>query len=499
MPSKPLNVIILTSDEMRGDIPGFMGNPDVKTPNLDRLASKGVVFTRHFTVHGKCVPSRIAMQNGRYSHTDGYRTITQHMPEDQPNLLGLLKKRGYESAVFGHNHVWETLFPGEEQGKEKSAGYADYHSFVKPFHDLAKKERPVPPPAPNSPKPVELPDGDQLRSTRIEGKRGGFIDINRAEQAVRYLSQVRDRSKPFYLHVNMSSPHPPYQVEEPFYSMYDREGIRHYPGQLPENAPLPLRRMREIRTGLNVDPRVLKEMQCVYYGMCTRVDRDLGMVLDCIEREGLFENSVVLFTTDHGDFAGQYGLTEKWDTAMNDCIMHVPFILKAPGLPEGLRVNALTEHVDIPSTVLALLGEKPDWGVHGESMLPVLRGEKRKEAVFADGGHEEEMWARFLQGRSPEEQDKGPANGKQRTYYQYPETMSRTKMVRTEKWKLVIRLTGGNEIYDMENDPDELSNLWGVHERDARLKEVVMDLQTRLIDWCLRTDTDRPWQEKVGA
>ena len=126
MASKPKNLIILTSDEMRGDCPSFMGNPDCKTPRLDAFARRAVVFERHFAVHSKCVPSRISMVTGRYCHTDGFRTIYQHLPPDQPNLLGKLKECGYESAVFGLNHVWETLFASNEKGK----GYADYHSLL---------------------------------------------------------------------------------------------------------------------------------------------------------------------------------------------------------------------------------------------------------------------------------------------------------------------------------------------------------------------------------
>lgn len=109
MPRK--NLIFITSDEMRGDAPGFMGNPDCRTPSLDRLAGRGVTFTNHFCVHAKCVPSRISMMTGRYPHTDGFRTINQHLPPEEPNLLRVLKEHGYETAVFGHNHVWEDL-PG---------------------------------------------------------------------------------------------------------------------------------------------------------------------------------------------------------------------------------------------------------------------------------------------------------------------------------------------------------------------------------------------------
>ena len=492
MPAK--NVVVLTSDEMRGDCPGFMGNPDCKTPNLDALAQRGVVFNRHFTVHGKCVPSRIAMMTGRYCHTDGFRTIYQHLPPGDPNLMSFLRKQGYETAVFGHNHVWEDLFCGEEKDKPRSEGAADYHSFVGPFHDLAFQEDDVP--SPSEPVTAKVLADREAKGGRIEERMGGFKDLNRARQAVKYLTEVRDRGKPFYLHVNMGSPHPAYRVEEPFYSMYDRDAMRKWPHELPKNAPLPLQRMREVRTGLEVDSRTLTETQAVYYGMITRVDRDLGIVLGCLEEQGLLEDSIVLFTTDHGDFAGQYGLVEKWDTCMADCIMHVPFILWHPDLPRGTRVDSLSEHVDIPRTVLELLGMQPDWGVQGESLLPLLRGEKCKDAVFGDGGHEEEMWGRFsIRQRTQPDGTQRPLSGKQITYRDHPETMARTKMVRTYTHKLVMRLTGGNELYDLEADPWELDNRWD----DPALNSVELDLMQKLVEWSLRTDTDRPHQPNVAA
>jgi arylsulfatase A-like enzyme len=253
--------------------------------------------------------------------------------------------------------------------------------------------------------------------------------------------------------------------------------------------------MRDVRTGEEGTNEALNEIQAVYYRMVTKTDHLLGQVLDVVEEEGLFENTIVIFTNDHGDFAGQYGLVEKWDTAMVDCIMRSPLIVCAPGLPAGKRVSSLTENIDLPSTILDLMGTSPDWGVHGESLLPAIRGEKAKEAIFGDGGHEEEMWGRFGFGRK----DDPSLNAKQVTYRDYPETMSRTKMVRTEKWKLVVRLAGGNELYDMENDPKELNNLYPSVEGNAELKSVVSDLQLKLVEWCLRTDTDRPFEPKVGA
>jgi len=479
------NLIIITCDEMRGDAPGFMGNPDCLTPNIDNFAEKGIVFNQHFAVYGKCVPSRISMMTGRYSHTDGYRTIQQLMPSDQPNLVGKLKELNYETAVFGLNHVWEDFF-GDNS---KSSGYVDYHSFTEDSFDFINdKKWPVEQPDQDSREPLELEDGYQYKG-RIEKDLTFHDDCNRAEQAIHYLDEVRDKSRPFYMQLNLSRPHPPYAVEEPYFSMYDRDKITPWPYKLPENASLPLIKMREIRTGLEDPEENFRELQAVYYGMITKVDTLVGKVIETIKAQGLLEDSVVIFTVDHGDFAGQYGLPEKWDTAMQDCILHVPLIIHAPGLNKERDVDSLTQHIDLAPTIMDLLGIEADWGIHGESLLPIINGDKRKSAIFAEGGHEEEMWSRF---NSPVSDKRC---GKQDTYRYCPETMSRTKMVRTDDWKLIIRLTGGNELYNMKDDPQETHNIYG----NPQYNDIILDLQQKMIEWCLKTDTDQPFQKDVIA
>lgn len=483
------NVIVITSDELRGDCVAYAGNPDVQTPHLDAFAKTGAVFKNHFTIFPKCVPARVAMMTGRYCHTDGFRNIFQHLPNDQPNVVGILKERGYETAVFGINHVWENFF-GDNT---KSSGYIDYHSFTQDYFDHINERK------------WEPADYDGVKREPVVGKIGyaytdkitdahtGHCDDNRAEQAIHYLKEVRDRSKPFYMQLNISKPHPGYDCQDPYFSMYDRDTIQTFPHDIPKNAPLPFQKMREIRTGFDEDPACFRDIQATYYGMISRVDNQIGRVLQCIEEQGLYEDTVVIFTADHGDFAGQYGLFEKWDTVMHDCLLHVPMIVRTPDMNSGSEVVSLSEHVDVGPTILDALGLEPDWGVHGESMLPMIRGERMKQIVFAEGGHEEAMQARF--NGNIETKGNGRKQCKQITYHDHPQTMSRTKMARTDDYKLVIRLTGGNEFYDLRNDPHELDNKYG----DPAYMEIVNELQLELINWCIRTDTDRPFQEKVGA
>lgn len=492
------NIILITADEMRSDALGFMGNPDCQTPNLDRLAQRGVVFDQHFTVHGKCVPSRIAMLTGRYTHTDGFRTIHEHLPAGQPNVMSALRAAGYECAVFGLNHVWADLFPGEEKHLERSEGAADYHSFVGPFHDLAF----APPehPYPESQHPPRYEPATAICEYKgRQEKPTGFPDINRAHQAVHYLRNVRDTNKSFYLQVNFTSPHPPYQCEEPFFSMYDRNQIQAWPYALPPRAPLPLREQRHWRSVPEDREDIFREIQATYYGMISRVDRDIGIVLDELEHQNLLQDSIILFTSDHGDYAGQYGLTEKWDTSMVDCLMHVPLILCGTDLADGTRVSALSEHVDLPRTLLDLAGlpASARWDVHGDHLLDIANGTSVKPAVFANGGHEAEMRAR--RDPNPPIRADGRPDGKQVVYAKSPESMARTKMVRTQDWKLVMRETGDNELYDLRADPHEYQNLWPDGTPTPTIANVIIKLQQLLIEWTLRTDMDRPYQEKIGA
>lgn len=229
--------------------------------------------------------------------------------------------------------------------------------------------------------------------------------------------------------------------------------------------------------------------------MASQVDHLLGLVLETLRIQGLMDSTIVVFTSDHGDFAGQYGLCEKFDTVMSDCLLRVPCILHIPGQPPA-RCDALTQHVDLPATMLELLGlpSVPGWEMHGCSLLPAIAGRWRPEAVYADGGHEAPMRARFNAGLFDARGHKATA-GKQHTYAHEPDSMARCSMVRTERYKLVMRETGGHELYDLTVDPWELDNRFG----ELSLIDVQTDLMERLLRWHLRTVSDRPYQEHVGA
>ncbi|MFO7957764.1 MAG: sulfatase-like hydrolase/transferase [Candidatus Brocadiia bacterium] len=470
------NLLIICPDEMRGDCAGFMGNPDIQTPNMDALAARSTVFSRHMATFPKCVPARVCLMTGRYCHTDGLRSVSQHMERDRVDLLHRLRRAGYETAVFGKNHCWHP-------DVWESLDHRSYDAPMDGYKDFVETE-----PDPDGVTPLDLEDGWHYVGCNTRH----MPDEGYTEQTVDFLRNSRDRDRPFFLQVNIESPHPVYGVEEPWYSMYNRDGISAWPHELPANAPLPVVKQREIRTGTEPQQEAAREVQCVYYGMISKVDSLIGRILDAVREEGLWDDTVILFWVDHGDYAGQYTLAEKWDTHFPDCLIHVPCTIRGPGLPEGAAVDSLTDHADLAPTLCELLGLEPLRGMHGQSLLPFIHDGKRKRAVFADGGHEDEMLARArdVLAYCTEPRERRPA--KTQTYYQCPDTMARAKMVRTDRYKMVVRLRGGNELYDLQEDPWELNNRWG----DPDLADVVPELMQMLVDWSLRTDPDEPRLEK---
>ncbi len=492
-----MNILVLTADELRADCTGFGGNPDARTPNLDTLAARATVFSNHFTPFPKCVPARCAMLTGRHPHTDGLRSVSpeNHLGRGTRELVGELAKAGYQTAVLGLNHVWEDgWFYGEgERANEPGAGAVETTSFTRGIGHLAKVAVEYPPGVPRA-----VPDalGRVEFKGLLTGRQEGFHDVNRAAQALYWLRNIRDAGRSFYLQVNFSNPHPPYQAPEPYYSAVRPKAIRPFPYELPAGAPLCVRAQREWRLGNDAPEAAMREIQAVYLAMVAFVDAQIGRVLDGLRELGLEEETFVVFTSDHGDYAGQHGLVEKWDTDLRDCLLHVPFLIAGPGIPRGEIRDGLSDHTDFPETMLELLGlsADPAWNRHGRSLVPMLGGDPGKEAVFACGGHEPALRRRFP-AQAESLRAKGRLNDKQRTYLECPDSMARAKMIRTRDWKLVVRETGGDELYHLTEDPWEMNNLHSTPGHEA----VLLDLQRRLLEWCLLTDPDQPGLKTFGA
>ncbi|MBK1880472.1 sulfatase-like hydrolase/transferase [Pelagicoccus mobilis] len=474
--TKRKNLIILCPDQMRADALGFMGNEVCRTPNFDRLAERSVVFERHYTTFPKCAPARGTLMTGRYSHSDGMCTVQQTLKPEQPNLCRSLREQGYQTAVFGKNHCWA----------DEDWSRLDFNSWCPELVAIVE--------------PKQLVEEIDFQAEGLTPKRlhRGWDYLGNGtrhrpdeaytDQSIEFLERLRDPERPFFLQLNWESPHTEYGVEEPWFSMYDREALPALPCSMPSNAPLSVRAQRRHRTGLEDNPKAAKEVQATYYGMISKVDALCGKIMDTIERNGLWKDTVVLFLSDHGDYAGQYGLPEKFDTHFPDCLMQVPLTISDPDLPSGKKVSSLCDLASVAPTLCDLLGIEMLPNVHGESLLPVIAGEREIEAVFADGGHERGMREQYKAFTTPESAPEPLERSKTAVYYHEPESMARSQMVRTELHKLVVRETGDNEFYDLEKDPFEMNNLWGSPEIQKHLPR----LYEQLMRWNLKTLPESP-------
>jgi arylsulfatase A-like enzyme len=310
------------------------------------------------------------------------------------------------------------------------------------------------------------------------------------------IEQIHNRppDKPLCIYLPLIFPHPPYGVEDPWYSTIDRS-------LLPHRTPAPnhwdgkpsiLKGIYERQNMQTWTEDRWTELRATYYGMCARTDHQFGMVLDALRNVGIYDESVIFFFSDHGDFTGDYGLVEKTQNTFEDCLTRVPFVVKPPaGVPvqPGIR-DALVELIDFPATVEALTGINPEHTHFGRSLLPLITGEtdSHRDAVFCQGGrvHGE---THCMEWESPGGEDflYWPRLSLQRG--EGPEH-SKATMIRTSDYKYVHRLYESDELYDLRNDPAERYNRID----NPALAMVRAELVERLLQFYLETSDVVPHQ-----
>ena len=341
------------------------------------------------------------------------------------------------------------------------------------------------------------PDGDRYYSFyagRIQKPAGfppeeNFVYDGDWDVVFAAIQQIKHRppDQPLCLFLAIGYPHPPYGVEDPWYSQVDRAAV-------PPRAPAPAdwTRKPSILKGLS-DRQGLgswseerwAELRATYYGMCARTDHQFGLILQALKEAGIYDDTAVFLFADHGDFTGDYGLVEKTQNTFEDCLTHVPFIVKPPaGVPVRPGVNdALVELVDFRATVEDFTGLQSGYTHFGRSLKPLLAGQSvtHRDAVFCEGGrlHGE---VHCMERESP--------RGKDFLYWPRMSLQSeagpahtRASMFRTRRYKYVHRLYELDELYDLQEDPRELHNRID----DPALSAVQADLKQRLLDFYLET------------
>jgi arylsulfatase A-like enzyme len=448
------NIIVFYVDELRATALR-LHNPDgVATPNLARLAHRGVTFDHAFTPYPLCQPARVSLWSGQYPHTHGSRHNQNPMADRVPSMAAVLRDAGYTLGIFGKNHCfqpaqldrWFTANLATESPQwRQSLSPEEAAANTRLQQWIAKQGGPMMP-------PMAAPFPPEAASTHLINQRAmDFIE--------------RRRGDPFALWISIIDPHNPIQVPERFAHAMPPEKL-----QLPPQRPGAIRsqnsRMRiydYLTRGSELTEDYLRRYLSIYYGMVAFIDHELGRLLALLERRRLLERTILVFTTDHGDFAAEHHLLYKTGSLV-DSMVHVPLILSWPGqVPEGRRETALVNQIDIMPTLLRLCGLEIPKGVEGRQ-LPLRPGDPARSFVYSEygNGEPEYTWEQAKKIGPPERLGDYPLQTEEQLQHLYMrERAGHLEMIRTQTHKLIRDSNGDVEFYDLVKDPYELDNIHG--------------------------------------
>ena len=393
------NVVLLMTDEHHPRIMGCAGDPLVKTPTLDALAASGVRFSAAYCQNPVCTPSRVALASGRMPSNLGvfgnnaaatlkYQNIT--------TLADVFTRAGYQTVWFGKQHWGDPRF-------QNSRG-VDRADFEKAEKALGR-----------------LPQESAVSTWPVEQN----TDHSTVNEALAFLDQAKGRK--FFLGVSLIKPHFPFTIQQRYYDLYKgKVGLPRVSEKLIAELPSLSKKERETYRHAEATEEEILRSRAMYYGMVTYADEEMGRVVKKLEQLGLRENTIIIYTTDHGEMLGERGIWYK--NAFYEPSAGIPFIWSFPKtLPRGKVIAAPAMNMDVLPTLADLCGLPKPEGLEGSSLLPVMKG--------ADDG---------------------------RTRYALSESYRGNfagRMIRTAKWKYFFYTTGEEFLYDLETDPNEDTNL----------------------------------------
>lgn len=439
------NVVFIIGDDHSAEVIGAYGNKVVRTPSLDRMASKGVMFTRAYVNSPVCSPSRQSILTGRYPHATGVSLLESSFPEEQITIADHLAPKGIKTALIGKSHFNNTLDHGFQTKIEKK----DYLNYIQEF-----PTRPLPDSVQSRPpwKPFKDPASIWLNAEGLPSAYYDEDDVGTfyAKQAVEYINKNKDDR--FCLWLGFEEPHSPFNFPVEFAKKYAIEDIILPEGSLEDDQWIPA-----IFKDLTEEER--KGIIASYYSSVEYLDKNVGMVLDALDKAGIADSTLVIYVGDHGYLLNDHKRFEKhmmWEQAVR-----APLIIQAGGhFGQGRQEGAMTEFIDLVPTIVEALGIEPLQEAQGISFLPLLTGETStfKDYVFSE----------FL--------------------------VDNKAMVRTEDWKYIFTTgktdlgqgyaTGNpppgitHRLYDMHGDPKETKNL----AQDPKYRQVLEELQLKMLE-----------------
>lgn len=443
---RPPNFLFLLTDDQRWDALGCMGNRIIQTPHVDALARQGATFTNMFVTTPICVTSRASIFSGLYARCHGIHTFRRRFSPTQfaATYPEMLRKAGYRTGFVGKYGLDE---PPEPRDK-----FDDWHGFLGQGHFFPKGE-----------------PGPHLTQIMSDQARG--------------VIEAQSPNQPFCLSISYKAPH--VQDQDPRQFLADpRDEHLYRDTRMPipktmdsraiENLPIEVqgseaRRRFAVRFST---PELYQRSVRNYYRMITGIDRSVGELVAALEKRGLRDNTVIIYTSDNGFYLGEHGLAGKW--FMHEESLRVPLVIHdpRPGAVRGARFEQMALNIDCAPTMLELAGLAPPPAMQGRSLAPWLRGQRPSWRSEFFGEH----------------------------LFDH-EWIPKSEGIRTAQWKYARYLNiPGNpeEMYDLAADPLEETNLAGAAAHRAQL-DALRRRREAWIEALGNWRVDRPWREPAAG
>lgn len=456
------NILLIYTDQQRWDALRANGNSEILTPNLDRLAAEGVNLSHYFVQNPICMPSRISFLSGQYPSTLGITHMAVPVPEDVVTLPKLVKNYGYVTGNIGKLHFlphsnrdhrdihpsydFDHLEISDEPGCYEDA----YRAWVraKEPDQLEHLSLGLPPAAEHYYRimgvkdEVTHPEREPKHAAAFPGRDHLTHSAFVAEQTESFMEQHREDT--WLCIAGFYSPHTPWVAPQRFLDLYDPEKL-----SLPHYPP----RINQMRSDTHFSDKELRSVKQGYYAMISEVDYYVGKLLDRLEELGLSDNTIVLFTSDHGEYLGDHLRYQKGYPG-EDCISRVPCIVRWPrGIAEpGRKFDGLVEAVDVLPTLLECAGIPIHQSLQGESFRRLLRNESfegKEEALMEFHG-----W----------------------------------KNIRTKHHRYVCESDGKESLFDLRMDPMQYMNLADEPEH----RELLQEMRKRMLVRTLQVERPLP-------
>ena len=435
------NLLLITTDQQRFDTVGRHAPELLRTPHLDLLGREGATFDRAYAESPLCVPSRVSIMTGRSVVSHGVIGLepTSSVMGREDTLPSVLREAGYQTAAVGKMHFTPER---ARHGFDELILPADYYRWMDRQGETALR-------------PMRHGTGQNVMyPTMATVPEALTLTSWIAEQCVEYITQRRDPTVPFFLWASFTKPHPPLDPPEPYYSMYDPDqvpGPVHGDWSREDKAP-PAFRYGQVRSGYDLVPEsVYRAAKAAYFGLVTQVDHVIGRIFAALQDQGLYDDTLVLFTSDHGDYLGDHGAASK--IFFHDVSARVPMILRLPKSPEpdvaGNLVSDVVTHSDILETFATAAGTTAPKGTDGQDLAALARGETDEPRPYIVGT------TGIFMARKGVPPFLGITDG-QHKYIWYPEG-------------------GAEQFFDLEDDPLELTDL-SDNETYAQTKKSLRDL-----------------------